>query len=191
MRGNRTQRAAALSGEGGTTMIWLICGATHTGKTVLAQRILEEKRVPYLSLDHLKMGLIRSGGTAVTPVSPLREITDAVWPVAREMARTCLENGQSLTVEGCYIPPDWEKDFSQRERRQMRCACLALSEEYIRKNWTAVRAHACDVEQRQEDDVDAAALLRENQFFRENYENVCVIRENWAAETEALLRRIL
>ena len=79
-------------------MIWMICGATHTGKTVLAQRILEEKRAPYLSLDHLKMGLIRSGRTAVTPVSPWQEITEAVWPVAREMVRTCLENGQSLTV---------------------------------------------------------------------------------------------
>ena len=50
-------------------MIWLICGATHTGKTVLAQRILEEKRAPYLSLDHLKMGLIRSGRVSVTAVA--------------------------------------------------------------------------------------------------------------------------
>ena len=42
-------------------MIILITGATHTGKTVLAQKMLEKMHYPYLSIDHLKMGLIRSG----------------------------------------------------------------------------------------------------------------------------------
>lgn len=172
-------------------MIWLICGATHTGKTVLAQRILEEKRAPYLSLDHLKMGLIRSGRAAVTPVSPWREITEAVWPVAREMVRTCLENGESLTVEGCYIPPDWEKDFSEAELKQMRCVCLALDEGYIRQNMAAVRAHACDVERRQDDDADMETLLRENRFFRENYENVFLIRKDYAAEMDGILHAMV
>lgn len=48
-------------------MIILIARASHTGKTVLAQRLLERYRYPYLSIDHLKMGLIRSGRTALTP----------------------------------------------------------------------------------------------------------------------------
>lgn len=47
-------------------MIYLISGASHTGKTVLAQQLLERLHVPYLSLDHLKMGLIRSGMTDLT-----------------------------------------------------------------------------------------------------------------------------
>lgn len=40
-------------------MIILIMGASHTGKTVLAQKILEKYNITYLSIDHLKMGLIR------------------------------------------------------------------------------------------------------------------------------------
>ena len=48
-------------------MIILITGASLTGKTLLAQRMLEEYRIPYLSIDHLKMGLIRSGMTDLTP----------------------------------------------------------------------------------------------------------------------------
>ena len=44
-------------------MIILITGASHTGKTVLAQRMLEKYKYPYVSIDHLKMGLIRSGYT--------------------------------------------------------------------------------------------------------------------------------
>ena len=43
-------------------MIWLITGASHTGKTLLAQRLLETYRAPYLSIDHLKMGMIRHAG---------------------------------------------------------------------------------------------------------------------------------
>ena len=50
-------------------MIILIAGATHAGKTNLAQRLLEKYKYPYLSIDHLKMGLIRSGNTDLTPES--------------------------------------------------------------------------------------------------------------------------
>ena len=49
-------------------MIILITGASHTGKTLLAQRLLEKYHSPYLSIDHLKMGLIRSGNTTLTPL---------------------------------------------------------------------------------------------------------------------------
>ena len=48
-------------------MIFLIAGASHTGKTILAQKLLEKYHYPYLSIDHLKMGLIRSGHTNLTP----------------------------------------------------------------------------------------------------------------------------
>ncbi len=57
-------------------MIVLIAGASHTGKTVLAQKLLEKYKYPYLSIDHLKMGLIRSGNTTLTPLSDDKELTD-------------------------------------------------------------------------------------------------------------------
>ncbi|MFR7473682.1 MAG: hypothetical protein ACLUVV_03055 [Christensenellales bacterium] len=53
-------------------MVILLTGATHTGKTVLAQRLMERLAIPYCSLDHLKMGLIRSGCTALTPIRTMR-----------------------------------------------------------------------------------------------------------------------
>ena len=36
-------------------MIILITGASHTGKTAHAQKLLEKYKYPYLSIDHLKM----------------------------------------------------------------------------------------------------------------------------------------
>ena len=42
-------------------MIILISGSSHTGKTNLSQKLMEKYGYPYMSIDHLKMGLIRSG----------------------------------------------------------------------------------------------------------------------------------
>ena len=61
-------------------MIILIAGASHTGKTLLAQRLLEAYHYPYLSMDHLKMGLIRSGHTDLTPMDD-HKLTDYLWPI--------------------------------------------------------------------------------------------------------------
>ena len=89
-------------------MIILITGASHTGKTALAQKLLEKYKYPYLSIDHLKMGLIRSGNTELTPMSDDTDLTAYLWTIVREMIKTAIENNQNLIVEGCYVPFDWQ-----------------------------------------------------------------------------------
>lgn len=144
-------------------MIILLSGATHTGKTLLAQKLLERYHIPYLSIDHLKMGLIRSGNTALTPMDD-EALTDYLWPIVREMVKTAIENGQSLTVEGCYIPFDWKKDFSPEYRQQIRHRCLIMSRDYIEAHFADIRDRANAIEQRLDDSgLDAAALIRENE----------------------------
>ena len=87
-------------------MILLIGGSTHTGKTLAAQRVLEKYSYPYLSIDHLKMGLIRSGICPFFPESPDEELTPFLWGIIKEIVKTAIENGQNLVVEGCYwFPP--------------------------------------------------------------------------------------
>ena len=120
-------------------MIILITGASHTGKTALAQKLLEKYRYPYLSLDHLKMGLIRSGNTELTPMSGDGELTDYLWPITREMIKTAVENNQNLIVEGCYIPFDWAKSFDKEYLDNIRYLCLVMRENYIRKHFLLLR----------------------------------------------------
>lgn len=146
-------------------MIILITGASHTGKTVLAQKLLEKYNYPYLSIDHLKMGLIRSGNTCLTPMSNVEDLTAYLWPIVREMVKTAIENGQNLIVEGCYIPFDWEKDFSAAERAQMRYVCLVMGEDYIRTHFSDIRAHANAIERRLEDDFSVDKAIAENRKF--------------------------
>ena len=108
-------------------MIILIAGDTHTGKTLLAQRLLEYYKYPYLSIDHLKMGLIRNGQCGLSADSSDAELTEYLWPIVREMIKTCIENSQNQIVEGCYIPFGWEKDFSLEDLRQIKYICLIFS----------------------------------------------------------------
>ena len=132
----------------GKTMIILITGATHTGKTLLAQRLLEKYSCPYLSIDHLKMGLIRSGCTNLTPEDE-EELTEYLWPVIREIVKTAIENRQDLIVEGCYIPFRWRQDFDEQYAPFIRFICLAMSERYIGNHFREIIGHEAEIECRE------------------------------------------
>ncbi len=132
-------------------MIVLITGASHTGKTVLAQKMLEKYKYPYLSIDHLKMGFIRSDNTDLTPMDD-NELTEYLWPIVREMIKTAIENKQNLIVEGCYIPFDWQKDFGSEYLKNIKYFCLVMSEEYIRNHFADIKKYANAIENRLDDE---------------------------------------
>ena len=139
----------------------MIAGTSHTGKTVLAQRLLEKHGWPYLSLDHLKMGLIRSGYTHLT-VEDDDELTALMWPIVREMIKTAIENEQNLVIEGCYLPFDWRKDFGEEYLPHIRFVCLVMTEAYLRARFDDVRRYANVVENRISDGLCLEALIRDN-----------------------------
>lgn len=144
-------------------MILLIAGASHTGKTALAQKLLEKYHYPYVSIDHIKMGLIRSGQTALTPCSDDHALTDYLWPIVREMIKTAIENKQNLIVEGCYIPYDWEQSFEPEYLKEIKYICLVMSENYIRNHFTDIKKYACVIEERLDDsDCTMETVLQDN-----------------------------
>ena len=144
-------------------MIILITGASHTGKTALAQRLLERYKFPYLSIDHLKMGLIRSGNTELTPLSDDDELTEYLWKIIREIIKTAVENKQNLIVEGCYIPFNWQKDFTSEYLENIRYICLVMSEKYIRNHFADIKGYANVIENRLDDDCTLESVLEDNQ----------------------------
>ena len=147
-------------------MIILITGASHVGKTALSQRLLEKYNYPYLSIDHLKMGLIRSKNTELTPLSDDSELTDYLWPIVREMVKTAIENQQNLIVEGCYIPFDWEKDFSKEYLDNIKYYCLVMSENYIKNHFNDIKGYACVIENRLDDsDCTPKSVLEDNRLI--------------------------
>jgi 2-phosphoglycerate kinase len=157
-------------------MIVLITGASHTGKTALAQKLLEKYKYPYLSIDHLKMGLIRSGNTDLTPMDD-NELIKYLWPIVREMIKTAIENTQNLIVEGCYIPFDWQKDFGSEYLENIKYYCLIMSEDYIRNHFDDIKKYANTIENRLDDEwctmesvlVENADVLSLAQEHKVNY----------------------
>lgn len=158
-------------------MIILITGASHTGKTALAQKLLEKYKYPYLSIDHLKMGLIRSGNTKLTPMSDDKDLTAYLWPIVREIIKTVIENKQNLIVEGCYIPFDWQKDFGSEYLENIKYFCLVMCEEYIRNHFADIKKYAKTIENRLDDEwctmesvlTDNAKMLDLVQKYNVNY----------------------
>ena len=144
-------------------MIILISGASHTGKTALAQKLLEKYKYPYLSIDHLKMGLIRSGNTRLTPTSDDDALTEYLWPIVCEMIKTAIENKQNMIVEGCYIPFEWKKDFPTEYLESIRYYCIVMSENYIKKHFDAIKEYASIIEKRLDDsDCTLESVLSDN-----------------------------
>ena len=148
-------------------MIILITGASHTGKTLLAQRLLEKYFYPYLSIDHLKMGLIRSGYTEYTPMTDDATLTTYLWPVVREIIKTAIENEQNLIVEGCYIPFGWEKDFDDKYIAYIKYYCIVMSEKYIKEHFSDIKAYAGSIEKRIDDSYcTMESLLVDNREYK-------------------------
>ena len=143
-------------------MVILISGCSHTGKTLLAQRLLEKYKYPYLSIDHLKMGLIRSGQTELTP-SDDKELLPYLWNIVKEIVKTAIENEQNLIIEGCYIPFDWKEDFDENYLRHIKFLCLIMTAKYINAHFVDIKHHADDIEKRLDDSwLNSEELIYEN-----------------------------
>ena len=175
-------------------MVIIITGASHTGKTVLAQKLLEKYRIPYVSVDHIKMGLIRSGNTKLTPEDD-DELTEYLWPIVREMIKTAIENSQNLTVEGCYVPYEWRKEFDRRYLKQIQFVCLAMTEKYIDAHFDDIKGHGREIEDRlDETGLTPETVKEENRKYAEGFsaagEEVVLIDTDYRKTLKSVLRRI-
>lgn len=172
-------------------MVILITGASHTGKTFLSQKMLEKYKYPYLSIDHLKMGLIRSGNTSLTPMDD-DKLTGYLWPIVREMVKTAIENKQNLIVEGCYIPFDWRKDFDAKYLADIRFICLAMTDEYIEKHFDDIVRCESEIEKRITDpDYTVESVKADNRGFikgfSESGESITLINTDYIKTIGSIL----
>lgn len=171
-------------------MVILITGASHTGKTCLAQKLLEKYKYPYLSIDHLKMGLIRSGNTSLTPLSDDSQLTDYLWPIVREMVKTAIENNQNLIVEGCYIPFTWKNDFDEYYLDKIIYRCFVMSENYVKNHFDDIVKYSRVIENRLCDECDMESIISENKLnlekARKHGVDYILIDDSYAVDIDLL-----
>lgn len=153
-------------------MVYLITGSSHTGKTFHAQQLLEQLHYPYLCIDHLKMGLIRSGYCKLTPESDDEELTAYLWPVVREIIKTTIENEQNLIVEGCYVPLNYRQDFDERYLPNIKGVCLIFDRQYIETQYAVIKQYANVAEKRMDD-----AFCTKEHLLQENVRNLALCQK--------------
>ena len=153
--------------------------------------MMEKYHYPYISEDHIKMGLIRSGYTDLTPEDD-DEMVGYLWPIIREIIKTAIENNQNLIIEGCYVPFDWKSDFSDNYLQKIKFICLCFSDSYIDNCFDEIKQHASCIESRLDDDYCTLDIIKcENRLYldgcrKHNLETVLI--ENNYSET---IKRIL
>jgi 2-phosphoglycerate kinase len=135
-------------------MVILIGGVSCSGKTLMAQRLLEKYKIPYLSIDHLKMGLIRGNKYCDFKATDSdASITDKLWPVIKGIIMTNIENNQHIIIEGCYIPPEQVKDFAPEYMSQIIPFYIGFSKNYIEEHMiTGIIEHRSEIELKDYDD---------------------------------------
>ena len=107
------------------------------GKTLMAQKLLEKYKIPYFSIDHLKMGIYRSNNNCgFTPESAEEIITEKLWPIIKEIIKTNIENKQNIIFEGCYFPESID-DMGKEYLEKLIIFYMGFSEQYIRQNLAA------------------------------------------------------
>jgi len=158
-------------------MIVLIGGSSHVGKTLLAQKMMEQLKIPYLSLDHIKMMFIRGRLTDLT-VEDDYEMRYFLWPYVAELIKTAIENKQNMIIEGCYIPSEWRDQFDETYLKDIKCFFITMSEEYLRKNTDKVKEYGSVIENRLDDEVDTERLINcSREFMEEAKENDITVIE--------------
>lgn len=145
-------------------MVILITGASHVGKTALAQKMINQYHYSCISLDLLKMGLIRSGNMQLYPEQD-DELKSYLWPIVREVIKTAIENQQNLIIEGIYIPFDWRRDFDEWYLQEIKYFCLVMSRRYIEERFDDIKAFANIIEQRVDDSsCTKTSVLKDNLY---------------------------
>ncbi len=170
-------------------MVIIITGPSLVGKTSLAQRMLEKYKYPYLSIDHLKMGLIRSHKTELTPYDD-DKLTDYLWPITLEIIKTAIENKQNLIVEGCYVPANWKTSFTNKYLTDIRFICIAFSSNYIDSNFDLIIRHRSNIEKRIIDsDYTIEKLKKENYRYYNDFKNdgVYLIESDYIKTIESII----
>ena len=149
-------------------MVIMIGGSSHVGKTLLAQKLVEELHYSCISLDLLKMGFIKAGLTRLT-ASDDYKLRYWMWTFVREIIKTAIDNQQNLIVEGCYIPENWKDGLESQYLKEIRCVFIVMSPYYIENNFDKIKGFSNIIEKRSVDEsLDMERLIQCSLDFKQD-----------------------
>ena len=110
-------------------MIYIISGASRSGKTLIAKKMMVEYNIPYLSLDSLVMGF--TNGIPEYGIHDKlwpHEIAERLWPFLKAMLQNMLWSDIDYILEGEAVLPRHIAELSKEHPDEMRVCYLGFSD---------------------------------------------------------------
>lgn len=123
-------------------MLFLVGGTSRSGKTLIARKILAERRIPYLSLDWLMMGF--NDGIPEYGIHHLlwpKEIAEKMAPFLRGMIDCMLVDGMDYVIEGEAMLPRLVADLVDKNPDRIRAVFVGYTDIDIKDKVALVRKH--------------------------------------------------
>ena len=123
-------------------MLYLVSGASRSGKTIIARKILAKKRIPYLSLDWLMMGF--NNGIPQYGIHHLlwpNEIAEKMAPFLHAMIGSMLVDGMDYVIEGEAMLPQLTADWLNEHPEAVRAVFLGYTDIDVNDKMMLVKKH--------------------------------------------------
>jgi hypothetical protein len=123
-------------------MLFLVSGTSRSGKTLIARRLLADKRIPYLSLDWLMMGF--NDGIPEYGIHHLLwpdEIARKMGPFLLAMIDSMLVDGMDYVIEGEAMLPELVADLVEKHPGKIRAVFVGYTEIDVEDKVALVKKH--------------------------------------------------
>jgi hypothetical protein len=122
-------------------MLYILGGASRSGKTLLARRAVAEKKIPYFPLDAL-FGALAHGAPefGVRYEDSFVDRANSMWPLAKHLFNAFLKEEQGYLIEGDSLLPSRVSELIA-EGKPVRCCFLGYTELTKEEKLALVRQH--------------------------------------------------
>ena len=124
-------------------MLYLVSGTSRSGKTLIARKVLAEKRIPYLSLDWLMMGF--NDGIPEYGIHHLLwpdEIAKKMAPFLQAMIDCMLVDGMDYVIEGEAMLPELTAAWISKHPDRVRAVFVGYTDISADDKLALVKEHS-------------------------------------------------
>ncbi len=98
-------------------MLYLVGGASRSGKSKITHMLLKQYGISYFSLDYLKMGFHRGlPEFGISANDPSHIVAEKMWSYTKGVLTTIMDTGEDFVIEGDSLYPKYVNELIQDEK---------------------------------------------------------------------------